>query len=159
MAKDNSAKTLSIDDVGKTANAYEEIPTMTNMEQVQIVAECAYRIGDHWANHPNSNLGTTERVMGAVHGVLDMFQNGSPDIVPPFILIPVDPETDTGAMTSLQRNGNWTEVDWNYNEPMYLEVDRHLKNEPAYSLTGKFEEQYEIHRERYRTAAIDLFKP
>jgi hypothetical protein len=137
------------------------IPKLQESEQRRLIAESAHRIADHWANHHSVDLGVTERVMGAVHGVLSLFQNGMPEIVPPMQLVPIDPQTDNGCITELMRGGKLLELDWNYGKPMGLTYDPGPMggdpNSPPGSLTYSFETHYEIMRGRYRTAASDLF--
>jgi hypothetical protein len=137
------------------------IPRMTPYEQIQTIATNAHLIAHNWANRQDEGLGVEERVMGAVHGVLGMFQNGFNDQVPAFQLIPLDPETDRGCINQVYRDGVPTDADWNYGQPMGLTYKSTSyaddPSSPPGSLTCRFEEQYENTRGRFRTAAQDLF--
>jgi len=139
----------------------DTIPKLTDSEQRRLIGEAMYRIGDHWANHPSPDLGPTERVMGAIHGALNLLQNGMPDMIPAMHFVPIDPETDNGCVTYLNRGGKMEELDWNYGQPMALTYDPGPQGgnpqSPPGSLTYAFETHYEILRDRYRTAAADLF--
>jgi hypothetical protein len=151
-----------------TIDSPNAIPKMTVQEQIRAIAETAHLIGHSWATRDEPDLGVEERVMGAVHGVLSMFQNGALERVPGFQLIPIDPETDEGCVNTVYRHREGqVEADWNYGESMHLTwratpamgpigalMD---KQSPSGSLTARFEEHYETLRRRYRTAAHDLF--
>jgi hypothetical protein len=130
-------------------------------EQIQTLADVTHQVAAHWAYRDDPDLGVEERVMGAVHGVLDVLQNGLIDRVPAFQLIPIDPETDEGCVQLVDRNQkDRVPADWDYGTPFALSVNvqsfPYEKSPPA-SLTYRFEEHYENMRSRFRTSAEDLF--
>jgi hypothetical protein len=138
------------------------LPKMTQAEQLWVIAKEAHIIANHWDMLPDE-LGQRERIMGAVHDVLSLFQNGNPS-VPAMVLTPIDPETDEGCAAIIQRDGELMGLDWQYGQPMYPAHPApspnaqlfHINNAPG-SLTHTFQGVYETLRERYRTSARDLF--
>jgi hypothetical protein len=138
------------------------VDRMSHYEQIQTIADTAHTIARSWVHKPGDALGVEERVMGAVHDTLAMFEHGRLN-VPAFDLIPIDPETDEGCVTEVWRNGQRTEADWNYGGHMQLKADPEAAQAgadmgfPPYSLTHAFATHYETLRERYRASAQDLF--
>jgi hypothetical protein len=138
------------------------LPKMSTMEQLQVIAKEAHIIANHWDMIPD-HLGQRERIMGAVHDVLALLQNGNPS-VPAMLLTPVDPETNEGCVALVRRGTEFTAADWNYGQPMHPQHPApsgnaqlfYTNNAPG-SLTAQFQHIYETTRERYRTAARDLF--
>jgi len=136
-------------------------------EQIQTLADVTHQVAAHWAYRDDPDLGVEERVMGAVHGVLDVLQNGLIERLPAFQLVPIDPETDEGCVQWVNRNQkDVVAADWNYGVPFDLSVRATpemgpagalLGKSPPSSLTYRFEEHYENMRSRFRTSAEDLF--
>jgi hypothetical protein len=145
-----------------TAENPNALPKMDVNEQINQVADAAYWIGKHWVERGEEGLGVAERVHGAVHEVLSMIQNGHEVYeIPAFQLTPIDPETESGCVTAVERNGERVMAEWNFGQPMDLTwkppvygVD---PKSPPGSLTDRYQNMYEMMRERYRTAARDLF--
>lgn len=149
--------------IGIPAENSNALPKMAPFEQIKLVADAAYWISDHWAKRTDQGLGQQERVHGAVHEVLSMLQNGNEMYeIPAFHLIPIDPETESGCVATIDRDGDRVAAEWNFGQPFSPTYHPpmlygHDAKHPPGSLTDRYQNHYELMRERYRTSALDLF--
>jgi len=146
---------LSIDDVGKPSNPYEEPAILTNEEALTVIAEQAYNTALlMWGESTqNPRLTINDRVLGAVYSTFELLQNGVEGLIPPMELAPVIQfDESTEASAYLEREG--VEVRCYWPDEVVLAATPH----DAASMTATFSNVYDRYRDRLAAAAIDLFQ-
>lgn len=133
--------------------SYPEIPPveiMTQEEQRAHLATAAFQLAEIWSFGVSDRLSIRERVHGAVHGMLNLLENGG-EGVPAFHLAPVLSE-EHSSMTEVFRGDGMVEADWDHGVMMNLQGPEEIP-----STTQLYQSIYDNHRERYTIAARELF--
>lgn len=141
---------------------HQPLPLLSEQQQQEAIAEAAHDLATSWIRHPNPHLHVEQRVMGAVHGVLDLLENGS-DVynVPAFHLVPVFPGDAERCVREIDNDqGKAMMADWDYGQEMALKPEEGVFDTMyGPSLTRSFEHLYDRTRERFSAAARELFDP